>query len=146
MLCIKCKKGDYSISFDVQPNKLITQFLCKECGHNGKRILIKNEKISLELHIPGYNYCGPGTNVVGRLNRNIGPVNELDKACMRHDIRYLLSHHGYTTETEADMAFLSDINKIHQKDSSISQKITIFFVKKIIKTKILFDTIFDELL
>ena len=39
-----------------------------------------------ERHIPGYNFCGPGTNVERRLLEGVEPVNELDKACLMHDL------------------------------------------------------------
>lgn len=50
------------------------------------------EKNNKEYHIPGYHFCGPGTKVVTRLmsETNYGkPINELDQACMIHDIEYL---------------------------------------------------------
>jgi len=41
-----------------------------------------------ELHLPGYNFCGPGTKLQKRLARGDRPINELDAACMVHDIAY----------------------------------------------------------
>ena len=34
-------------------------------------------------HIPGYNYCGPGTE-----DFTVQPVNALDAACRKHDLAY----------------------------------------------------------
>ena len=48
------------------------------------------DKLPVELHIPGYNYCGPGTRLRERLARGDAPVNRLDTACREHDIRYNL--------------------------------------------------------
>lgn len=39
-----------------------------------------------ELHLPGYNYCGPGTNVFRRQRSQVQPVNALDRACLLHDL------------------------------------------------------------
>ena len=39
-----------------------------------------------ELHLPGYNYCGPGTNVFRRQRLKVQPVNALDRACLLHDL------------------------------------------------------------
>jgi hypothetical protein len=39
-----------------------------------------------EMHLPGYNYAGPGTNVARRLRERVRPMNELDKACLAHDL------------------------------------------------------------
>lgn len=37
------------------------------------------DSLPFELHIPGYNYCGPGTKLAARLARNSQPVNGLDR-------------------------------------------------------------------
>jgi hypothetical protein len=39
-----------------------------------------------EQHLPGMNYCGPGTNVRKRMQLKVEPVDELDRAAFRHDI------------------------------------------------------------
>ena len=42
----------------------------------------------VEYHLPGYNFCGPGTNLEMRLSRGDKPINGLDACCMVHDIVY----------------------------------------------------------
>lgn len=44
--------------------------------------------LPIELHIPGYNYCGPGTKLKKRLARGDKGINGLDEACKIHDIAY----------------------------------------------------------
>lgn len=39
-----------------------------------------------EQHLPGYNFCGPGTNVHRRLRDGVRPVNALDRAALSHDL------------------------------------------------------------
>lgn len=39
-----------------------------------------------ELHLPGHNYAGPGTNVNRRLRERVQPMNALDRACLSHDL------------------------------------------------------------
>ena len=39
-----------------------------------------------EKHFPGYNFCGPGTNVNRRLKENVKPLDPLDKAALAHDM------------------------------------------------------------
>ena len=39
-----------------------------------------------EKHFPGYNFAGPGTNVTKRLADGVQPVNEIDAACLDHDL------------------------------------------------------------
>ena len=50
--------------------------------------LINNliNKLPFELHIPGYQYCGPGTHIQKRLSRGDSGINPLDSACKEHDI------------------------------------------------------------
>jgi hypothetical protein len=38
-----------------------------------------------EKHLPGYNYCGPGTDVTRRVRSGVRPVNGLDRAAYEHD-------------------------------------------------------------
>lgn len=42
-------------------------------------------KLPVELHLPGYKYCGPRTKLQNELNRGDLGVNLLD-ACKIHDI------------------------------------------------------------
>lgn len=44
--------------------------------------------LPVELHIPGYQFCGPGTKLKKRLARGDLGVNPLDQACREHDIAY----------------------------------------------------------
>lgn len=41
-----------------------------------------------ELHLPGYRFCGPGTNLEKRLARGDRGIDQLDEACREHDIAY----------------------------------------------------------
>ena len=42
----------------------------------------------MEYHLPGYNFCGPGTKLQERLDRGDKPINKLDGCCMVHDMVY----------------------------------------------------------
>ena len=44
--------------------------------------------LPVELHLPGYRFCGPGTRLEERLARGERGINELDEACREHDIAY----------------------------------------------------------
>lgn len=41
---------------------------------------------SEEKHYPGFNYCGPGTNVWRRMKNNVLPMDALDAAAYTHDL------------------------------------------------------------
>ncbi|GBP18887.1 hypothetical protein EVAR_20418_1 [Eumeta japonica] len=59
------------------------------------------DNLPFELHIPGYNYCGPGTKLQKRLARGDKGINKLDEACKNHDIAYWL-HKDITNRNLAD--------------------------------------------
>jgi len=44
--------------------------------------------LPFEIHIPGYQFCGPGTKLKKRLDRGDIGINPLDTACRDHDIVY----------------------------------------------------------
>ena len=49
-------------------------------------------------HIPGYNYCGPGTE-----DFTVDPVNDLDAACRDHDLAYKRYTTSKLQRTQADL-------------------------------------------
>lgn len=72
-------------------------------------------KFPFELHIPGYNFCGPGTKLQKRLSRGDVGINLLDEACKEHDIAYLNT---------------TDINKRHIADKLLAEKALARFKSK----------------
>jgi hypothetical protein len=46
------------------------------------------DALPVELHLPGYRFCGPGTKLEERLSRGERGINQLDDACREHDIAY----------------------------------------------------------
>ena len=46
------------------------------------------DKLPIELHIPTYQYCGPGTKLSKILARGDQGKDKLDLACKNHDISY----------------------------------------------------------
>lgn len=92
--------------------------------------------LPFELHLPGYQYCGPGTKLKKRLQKGEKGINPLDAACKVHDIAYTQK---------------SDINQRHQadkelaerawervvaKDSSLGEKINSYLVTNAMKAKV----------
>lgn len=81
-----------------------------------------------EIHIRGYSYCGPNTNLTNRLAHNEMGKNELDCACMEHDIAYAESV-DLNSRYIADKALISRaIRCIYAKDSQIGERFTALFV------------------
>jgi len=44
--------------------------------------------LPFKVHIPSYNFCGPGTKLKQRLKRGDRGINQLDGACRVHDVPY----------------------------------------------------------
>ncbi|EGI58682.1 hypothetical protein G5I_13200 [Acromyrmex echinatior] len=67
----------------------------KNCSECQRRAAVLNRAINalpFELHIPGYQFCGPGTRLTKRLARGEAGINPLDAACREHDIAYSRSN------------------------------------------------------
>ena len=71
--------------------------------------------LPFEMHLPGYNFAGPGTNLKKRLNsddtpkEHSKPINKIDEIAMKHDICY--RDHLTTKERNkiCDNKMLSDL-------------------------------------
>ena len=92
-------------------------------------------KLPVELHIPGYQYCGPGIKLQERLARGDPGINPLDKACKEHDIAYretnLASRH------QADRTLLSEaLKRIKASNASIGERIAALGVAGAMKGKL----------
>lgn len=92
-------------------------------------------KLPFELHIPGYNYCGPGTLLDKRLARGDQGINPLDEACKAHDIAY--SKTKDIKERHAADKILEEAasRRIRASDVSIGEKMAALGVKGIMKGK-----------
>lgn len=92
--------------------------------------------LPFELHLPGYNYCGPGTKLKKRLARGDKGVNQLDEHCKEHDIAYSiytdLKNRHRADEVLKKMAKQRSISK----DASFGERIASNLVKTIMKAKI----------
>lgn len=60
----------------------------------------KQPKRIHNLTIPGYNYAGSGTDIIGNLDKGLEPVSELDYYARNHDVAYLLHNNQKKADTE----------------------------------------------
>lgn len=91
--------------------------------------------IPFELHLPGYNYCGPGTKLQKRLSRGDKGVNKLDEACKLHDIAYI--NNDFDSRHKADLQLLDMAKKrMHSKDAGKGEKLASWLVSKVMKAKV----------
>lgn len=96
--------------------------------------LINN--LPCELHLPGYNYCGPGTRLRQRLLRGDKGVNELDEACKQHDIAYA-NNPNLEDRHKADLQLMNMAKqRIRSKNASTGEKAASWLVNRVMKTKL----------
>lgn len=93
------------------------------------------DKIPLELHLPGYQYCGPGTNLKKRLERGDQGKNPLDAACKEHDIAY--DKHQNSGERAAADKILQNaaMKRVIAKDTSMGERAAALSVAAAMKAK-----------
>lgn len=93
-------------------------------------------KLPLELHLPGYQYCGPGTKLEKRLARGDSGVNPLDSACKRHDIAYAENRDNISLRNKADNILAAEASKrIFASDASLGERAAAAFVTNAMKVK-----------
>lgn len=93
------------------------------------------DKLPVELHIPGYQYCGPGTKLQKRILQGDQGINPLDEACKEHDIAYGASH-KLQDRHKADKVLENKAwERIKAKNATKGEKVAAFGVATIMKTK-----------
>lgn len=92
--------------------------------------------LPVELHLPGYQFCGPGTKLEKRLRRGDKGINPLDAACRIHDI-------AYSQNTDINRRHQADIEladkaweRVKAKDSTPGEKVNAYFVTNAMKSKV----------
>lgn len=145
--CLKCKKHTNSTNAIVSTtknNRKIEKSKCNQCENTKCRFVsstvsggdivgfLQDKLNPPEMHLPGYNYCGPFTKLEKRLQRGDDPVNQVDAACQRHDIKY---YKGYNRK-QADQELLEDLDKL--ENLSTGERVSRAIIKPIIKTKKMF--------
>lgn len=92
-------------------------------------------KLPIELHLPGYQYCGPGTKLEKRLARGDSGINRLDRACKEHDIAYS-QHKDIENRREADRLLAEKAWQIAKSpDSSLRERTSAWLVTNAMKGK-----------
>jgi len=118
------------------PNNFITlfnQLTKKKQKQYGQGIIQKLvEMLPFEMHIPGYNYCGPGTKLDKRLKRGDKGINRVDEVCKKHDIAYRDAQNMEDIKI-ADNNMLQALDEI--KDPTMGERIGKVIAKTGIKAK-----------
>lgn len=92
-------------------------------------------KLPIELHVPGYQYCGPGTKLSKRLARGDPGINPLDQACKVHDIAYEKYSQGPERYKADQLLAKRAWERVKAKDSTIQERVTALGVSAAMRTK-----------
>lgn len=93
------------------------------------------DALPIELHVPGYQYCGPGTNLKTRIARGDPGVNKLDQACKEHDLAYA-KYSNSTDRLDADRNLSNKAwERVISKDASFGERATALAVAAAMKGK-----------
>uniref|UniRef100_A0A1B0G6Y9 Phospholipase A2-like domain-containing protein n=1 Tax=Glossina morsitans morsitans TaxID=37546 RepID=A0A1B0G6Y9_GLOMM len=91
-----------------------------------------------ELHLPDYQFCGPGTKLATRLARGEKGINPLDAACREHDIAYSQSE-DINKRHQADNILTEEAwQRVKSKDSDLKERINAWFITNGMKAKVKF--------
>jgi len=113
-------------------NPISRVFNCKHCGGLVDKL---TNTLPFEAHIPGYNFCGPGTKLQKRLERGDQGINPLDEACKEHEIAYS-QNKALSERHRADSILIDKAwSRVKAPDSSLGERAAAYFVTNIMKAK-----------
>ena len=105
----------------------------QKCGGGIINSLI--DKLPVELHLPGYQYCGPGTKLQQRLARGDPGINPLDAACKVHDISYANSKDERKRQSADKILQERAWSRVISKDAGLSERANALLVTNAMKLK-----------
>ena len=110
---------------------------CKRAQRRGKALVksIINELL-VELHISGYQYCGPGTKFKKRLARGDPGMNLLDAVCKEHDIACSKNRDNLIARHAADRVLTEQAwKRVLAKDAGLGEKTAAWGVTNTVKVE-----------
>lgn len=94
-------------------------------------------KLPFELHLPGYQYCGPGTKLAKRIARGDPGINRLDRACREHDLAYAKYPDNVAERHNADRILAEKaVDRIKASDSGLGERTSALGVAAAMKAKV----------
>ena len=108
MYCLKCRRVTETENITIATSKngrLMRRGQCITCGKTKTQFVNKGAAVGsflnsllnnlpCEIHLPGYNFTGPGTKFYKRLNsdgtpqESSKPINRVDNAAYHHELCY----------------------------------------------------------
>jgi Phospholipase A2-like domain len=105
-------------------------------GGSGSWITDAIEKVPIELHLPGYNFCGPNTKLEQRLARGDTGINPLDKACLDHDISYARSKDSKVRHAADRVLADKAWSRVKSSDARLGERLAALLVTGAMKAKV----------
>ena len=151
MYCVKCKKHTETENvqlFTARNSRLMQRGICALCGHK-KTQFVKSgsglfnkavNKLPFELHLPGHNFTGPGTQLNKRLNSDLTPknwskpINKVDTAAYHHDLCYAKHQDRKDINEICDKEMLQELDEIGKP--TLRKRLDKSLVKYIINAKV----------
>ena len=88
------------------------------------------DRLPVSLHVPGYNYCGPGTKLRGQ-----PAVNKLDEYCKQHDIFYS-NNSDTAARNKADLVLADQAwERVKSLDAGIGERAAAYAIVNAMKAK-----------
>ena len=109
--------------------------ICRRRGKGRGLINTLINSLPFEVHLPGYNFRGPGTKLEQRLERGDVGINPLDEACKEHDIAYN-TYQDLDRRQAADLVLLEKaIERLRASDATFGERSAARVIKAIMKMK-----------
>ena len=121
--------------------KTKTQFVKKEVAGGSFLSTVMNQ-LPFELHLPGHNFTGPGTELYKGLNPDGTQkewsiaINRVDNAAYHHDLCYSNHDDTKTRNEVCDKTMLGEVNGI--VNPTLRERLDKSIVGKLIKAKVNF--------
>lgn len=93
------------------------------------------DNLPIELHLPGYRFCGPGTKLSERLKKGEIGINPLDEACKEHDIVYSKSKENSTRSAADKILENKAFQRFKSSNTSVKERIAALGVASAMKAK-----------
>lgn len=91
--------------------------------------------LPVEMHIPGYQFCGPGTKLKKRMKAGQKGINGLDQACKMHDIAYDTTKDIKKRNIADKLLTKRAMARVRSTDSSFGERVAALTVAGLTKVK-----------
>lgn len=88
-----------------------------------------------EIHIPSYQYAGPGTKLEKRLARGDPGKNKLDVACKNHDLAYAACENSKSRRKADTVLVKQAFRRIYSRDAKMDERAAALLVSALMSAK-----------